>query len=210
MLKYPGKGASLWRRLSYRMSDFFTPHFFLACETGLSDGNKVLDYGGSIGTFALTAAKEVEASGMVNVLEDDPDALSILHKRIARSSFRNIKIHEGTYPDAIKDETLDAVVIHQRLNCMEDPDKALLAAKRVLTIGGILSIADDKLADKDIMDMTKKAGFDFANKLQHSLLFLKMYPDEGSSSGDVGTDFEALNDDESAERVIRTGKIELD
>jgi ubiquinone/menaquinone biosynthesis C-methylase UbiE len=209
MYPYQGKATSFFDRLKYRIKDFTVLSFHLCCEAGISEGNKVLDYGSSTGVFAACAAKEVGPQGKVYALEDNPEALLILVDSIANNGYDNVEVLEGIYPTGIESGALDEVVIHNRLSYLEDPAKALGESYRVLNTGGVLSICDDKLSDEQVMKLAKDNRFDFADKLEHSLLFMKMFEDDDESGSDL-MGMEDSRDSGRGERIISTGKIEVD
>lgn len=102
---------------------------------------RVVDAGGGTGGFAVPLAA---AGHHVTVVDPSPDAMAALARRAAEGNVTG-RIHavQGDLAgllDAVAAESADAVVCHNVLEVVDDPDTALSAVKAVLRPGGLASV----------------------------------------------------------------------
>ncbi|MBV9486843.1 MAG: methyltransferase [Frankiaceae bacterium] len=102
---------------------------------------RVLDIGGGTGGFAVPLA---ELGFSVTVIDPSPDALAALERRAAEAGTATLVT--GVQGDAdqvvelVGAEAVEAVVCHNVLEVVEDPDHALAQIGTVLRPGGVASI----------------------------------------------------------------------
>jgi demethylmenaquinone methyltransferase/2-methoxy-6-polyprenyl-1,4-benzoquinol methylase/ArsR family transcriptional regulator len=80
-------------------------------------------------------------------IDSSPEMLTIARDRLARADAANCQVRRGDvyrlpFPDASTDEGFDAVVFHQVLHFLDDPQAAIREAGRVLRGNGRVLIVD--------------------------------------------------------------------
>lgn len=132
------------------------------------------DLGIGDGMLTLILAETAEK---VTAVDLSPEMLAALRSRAKQQGIANIETVEGDIEDLpLPDASHDVVVMSQALHHVNDPDKALREARRVLVPGGALLVLDllahneewvrEKLAhvqlgftEADLGERIRKAGF---------------------------------------------------
>jgi ArsR family transcriptional regulator len=139
------------------------------------------DLGIGDGMLTLILAETAEK---VTAVDLSPEMLAALRSRAKQQGIANIETVEGDIEDLpLPDASHDVVVMSQALHHVNDPDKALREAKRVLVPGGALLVLDllahneewvrEKLAhvqlgftEADLGERIRKAGFTHVSVLR--------------------------------------------
>ena len=135
-------------------------------KIGIKPGDIVIDFGCSIGHYALVLAQTVGSEGFVFAIDNDEDPLENLKKKINNTELvENIQIiHSDKIPDVIGEETVDFVLLYDVLHFLEPEHRIELyhSIYSVLkSVTGILSIHPKHTKDDDFpvwnfKDMTTK------------------------------------------------------
>ncbi|MEJ8571889.1 metalloregulator ArsR/SmtB family transcription factor [Microbaculum marinum] len=100
----------------------------------------VVDLGTGTGRMLEVFAPHTERSIGVDVSHD---MLSYARSRLEREGLRNCQLRQGDiYNPPLEDGIADLVVIHQVLHYLQDPDRAISEASRLLKPGGRLLVVD--------------------------------------------------------------------
>ncbi|MCW5553485.1 MAG: FkbM family methyltransferase [Verrucomicrobiae bacterium] len=94
------------------MKGEFDPKVFEPLAARLQPGGLFVDVGANVGFYSLRALDVVGANGAVHAFEIDPRPLRCLRKTIARSSLKNVHLHE----QAVGDRHGPAILV-QREDC---------------------------------------------------------------------------------------------
>jgi ubiquinone/menaquinone biosynthesis C-methylase UbiE len=151
------RGLSLFLKVREK---FGNPREQLA-EAGITPGQRVLDYGCGIGSYAIPAAQIVGDGGVVYALDIHPLAIEAVERRARKENLENVKtIHSGR-DTGLPDESVDAILLYDVLHAVPDKGALLRELHRVLKPGGVLSVVPDHMED-DLFLRTMQDGSLFA------------------------------------------------
>lgn len=113
---------------------------------GLREGMKVADFGAGSGAYTLALSRIVGETGTVYAVDVQRDLLTRIQNEATQQGLENIQIiwsdMEGEAGVGIRDELLDGVLLSNTLFQIENKNRVLREAWRVLKPGGILSVID--------------------------------------------------------------------
>lgn len=102
----------------------------------IDQGNKVLEVATGTGTIAL---KMAERAGFVEAIDFAPAMIKVAKEKAFRLGMTNVAFSLGNaYHLEFPDLTFDVVVMSNALHVMQQPDTALVEARRVLKKDGLL------------------------------------------------------------------------
>ena len=129
---------------------------FLA-ELGIRECDVVLDFGCGPGTYALPLAQVVGPHGRVIALDRSAGQLEELKRRISGSPLRDRIDITRTDGDlalgGIEDASLDAALLFDVLQHVEDWRPLILSLRRSLAPGGLLLINPSRLSHPGRVDL---------------------------------------------------------
>lgn len=109
-------------------------------------GMKVADFGSSIGTFALPLAKRVGVHGTIYAIDVKKELLTKLYSEAKIQKLENIEVILGDFEKergtALKDESVDRVILVNTFFQAENKDSCAQEVCRVLKKGGKLIFID--------------------------------------------------------------------
>ena len=115
-------------------------------RSGIKKGMEVLEIGCGSGAFTTFVARAVGEQGKVYALDIQPKMLKQLKKKLTKPENRDIKniklIESGAYELPFEDNSFDVVFMVTVLQEIRDRNRALEEAKRVLKLGGLLSVTE--------------------------------------------------------------------
>jgi SAM-dependent methyltransferase len=112
----------------------------------LHPGQRLLDVGCGPGTITLDLARRV-APGQVIGIDAEPDVLRGADELRRRQGIDNVTFEPGdAYGLAYDDDSFDVIHLHQVLQHLTDPVRALIELRRVLAPGGVLGARDSDYA----------------------------------------------------------------
>jgi len=107
----------------------------------LHPGQRLLDVGCGPGTITLDLARRV-APGQVIGIDAEPDVLRGADELRRRQGIDNVTFEPGdAYGLAYDDDSFDIINLHQVLQHLTDPVRAMIELRRVLAPGGVLAYA---------------------------------------------------------------------
>ena len=113
---------------------------------GIADGSVVADLGVGGGWFTIRLARRVGPNGIVYAEDIQKEMLEATGRRVGREGLRNVRMHMGLADDPrLPAGKLDAVIILDVYNEMEDPVTLLRNVKRTLKPSGRVGIVDYKM-----------------------------------------------------------------
>lgn len=166
-----------WRR------KFIQKPKLIAERMDLKPGMIVLEIGPGKGSYTKAVAEKVLPNGKVYAIDIQEAVINRLQKRIESEQITNIipKIDDA-YNLSFEDESIDRIFLITCLPEIPEPVKALKDFKRVLKIGGILSLSEllldpDYPLRKTEKRWAKEAGLEFlegfGNFFVYQLNFIK-------------------------------------
>ena len=112
----------------------------------LHPGQRLLDVGCGPGTITLDLARRV-APGQVIGIDAAPDVLRGADDLRRQQGIANVMFEPGdAYGLAYDDDSFDVIHLHQVLQHLTDPVRALIELRRVLAPGGVLGARDSDYA----------------------------------------------------------------
>ena len=123
------------RRWQYR----FVPDRF-----GLRSGMVALEVGPGVGTFTIPAGRRVEPTGKVIAVDIQAEMIDKLVYHATRAGITNIETTvAGACDLPLEDSSIDLVFLVAVIGEIDEPQRALREAYRVLKPDGVLSITED-------------------------------------------------------------------
>ncbi|MEP6826525.1 MAG: methyltransferase domain-containing protein, partial [Aestuariivirga sp.] len=138
--KYFATNAAQWQKLrSLHVQEAEVEAAFLAV-LGTAKYHLVLDLGTGTGRMLeLLAGRSVQAWG----IDESRDMLAVARANLQKAGLKNAQVRQADiYALPFADASADLISIHQVLHYLDDPQRALLEARRVLKSGGRIIIVD--------------------------------------------------------------------
>ena len=105
--------------------------------------DKFADIGCGIGYFSIPAAEVIGKNGMVYALDVEPEMIEELVKKIKENSISNIRtIVTEEYDFKLQGKNISNAFMCTVLHEIEDKERFLLEAKRILIDGGKIAIVE--------------------------------------------------------------------
>ncbi len=144
--------------LCHKVRDFFSRPAKALEEAGIRPGHRVLDFGCGAGSYSLAAAKMVGEGGKVYALDIHPLALRTVARKAARKRLANLRTIQGDGGSALKDASIDVVLLYDVFHDLAEPDAVLREIHRVLKPGGVLSFSDHHMKEEDVPPKVTGSG----------------------------------------------------
>jgi ubiquinone/menaquinone biosynthesis C-methylase UbiE len=110
---------------------------------GIADGAMVADLGAGGGWFTVRLARRVGPTGVVYAEDVQPQMIESIRRRVEREGLKNVRTVHGTATDPrLPAGEMDAVLIVDIYNELEDPVALLANAARALQPRGRLGIVE--------------------------------------------------------------------
>ena len=138
--KYFAANAAQWQKLrSLHVQEAEVEAAFLAV-LGNAKFDLVLDLGTGTGRILeLLASRSVQAWG----IDESRDMLAVARANLQKAGLKNAQVRQADiYALPFADASADLISIHQVLHYLDDPQRALLEARRVLKSGGRIIVVD--------------------------------------------------------------------
>jgi len=143
-------------------------------EAGISEGEKVADFGCGIGFYTIPAAKKVGERGIVFALDVNKDFLDVVKSKATYENLSNIKtilIDLEKVPLNLE-EPIDWVLVIDLLYQVQDKEKIFEQAKRILSKDGKVLLIEwkkeetplgppvkDRVSKEELLNLIKKYNF---------------------------------------------------
>lgn len=142
--------------ITFKIRDIFTSPGSVVKESGIKEGQTILDYGCGPGNYSIVAAKLVGNKGRVYAADADADVISYI-RRITKSNL-NIEAIQTDCDTDLLDKSIDIVLLFDVYHCLEQPERIIKELHRVLKDEGILSFSDHHMKDEEILKEISKHG----------------------------------------------------
>ena len=121
----------------------YLPARIILVEAGLRPGQTFLDIGAGTGYFSFPAAEIVGGTGRVIAADVSGEMLEEIEKRAAAKGVNTIETRKSEeYDVLIEQETIDTALMAAVLHEIDDKERFVTMAAKVLKPGGSLSIVE--------------------------------------------------------------------
>ncbi len=139
-------------------------------ELGVTEGDRVLDYGCGIGSYSIPLAKAVGTSGRVYALDIHPVAVGEVRKRALKEGFTNIDTIQSDLATGIEDEHLDYALLIDVWTWVSDKMGLLEEMHRIIKPSAKLVILIDHAAPEDAKKVVDDSELFRFIKLEENVL----------------------------------------
>jgi len=142
----------------------------LLARIGIRSGERVLELGPGPGAFTVPAARLAEPGGSIVAVDIQPAMISAVERKVRQAGLTNVETRVASaYDLPLDDGIVDRAFLVTVLGEIPDRQRALAELRRVLKLGGILSITE-QFMDPDyplaatVIRWAAEAGFDLAER----------------------------------------------
>lgn len=135
---------------------------------GFKAGDRIVDLGCGIGNYTFPLSKVVQEKGMIYAADVDRYVLERIRERAEREDIHNIYLMRPERDGHLDlaDGSMDGILIYDLIHSLEKREQVLTECRRILKIGGILSVLPFHMSRDQIrklMDTVEKLGFKLDN-----------------------------------------------
>jgi len=154
---------------------------------GVKESDCVVDFGCGKGRYTVPAAQVVGKNGIVLAVERHANELDVLKERLAAfSSKESVKIlnTEDLHLDSISDASVNALLVFDVLQYVEDYDTLFESVKRVLKPSGLLLVYPASVPHPGDVDMEliteiiEKYGMKLESQKEYKMMHNKFMVDD--------------------------------
>ncbi len=155
---------------------------------GIETGDRVVDFGSGIGSYAVPLAQIVGECGEVTVFDNNATNLKVVKKRVWKwmptANLRVIKTNGETTLTEIGDDSQDAALVFDVLQHIDDWDELFANLSRTLRTNGRLLINPGLLSHPGRVDENRlkttltKHGFELVGRKQCRLMHYKHFTED--------------------------------
>ncbi|MFX1257810.1 MAG: class I SAM-dependent methyltransferase [Promethearchaeota archaeon] len=143
-------------------------------KINIKEGNFVLDYGCGPGSFTISAAKKVGASGKVFAVDIHPLAIKKVQKKALKKGLKNIETILTNCKTELKNNSIDIIICFDTFHCLKDQESILGEFFRILKPASLLFIDDHHMQENEIISrITEQSIFRFVEKIEDIYVFSK-------------------------------------
>lgn len=158
----------------FKLRDLIRPPAGKLAESGLGEGQVVLDYGCGPGSFSVEAARITGESGRVYALDISPHAMESVRKASAAAGFQTIIPIQSDCATGLDDNSVDVVILYDIFHDLEDPGCVLTEIARVMKTDGKVSFSDHHMKETEIITgMTASGLFTLSGRGKRTYTFIK-------------------------------------
>ncbi len=158
----------------FKVRDWLRPRREFLAEAGLKPGDRVLDFGCGPGAYVPDAAEMVGESGMVYALDMHPLAVQRVQRLAEKRGLTNVETICSDCRTGLPDGSLDVALLYDVLHLLGQPQAVLAEIHRVLRPGGIISVNEPHMKERDIVaGITGTGLFQLAGKGARTYTFAK-------------------------------------
>ncbi len=143
-------------------------------ESGVRQGQTVLDFGCGPGHFTIAAAKRVGEAGKVYALDIHPLAAKSVEGKARKEGLNNITTILSDRDAGLPGESVDVVLLYDTIHLIADKRALLEELHRIVKLGGALSIWVGHMKVDDVVEIVGEGGlFTFKDRYGAVLNFEK-------------------------------------
>lgn len=134
-------------------------------QVGIRPGERVLELGSGPGAFTLNAARRAEPGGTLIAVDVQPQMIAAVERKVRAAGRSNVQTHVAhAYTLPLEDESVDRAFLITVLPEIPDRQRALRELRRVLKLGGTLSVVEEFLSPsyplaRTVVRWAEGAGF---------------------------------------------------
>ncbi len=149
------------------------PEKFLI-ETGMKEGDKILDYGCGPGSFVFPAVKIVGKEGKVYAADIHPLAIKRINKKAAKKMIKNIETIQTNCATGLTSKSIDIILLYDVIHMFKEPKEIFTEMHRVLKPKGNLSVSNPHIKERNIVTLVEEnSDFKLTIKGNKTLTFKK-------------------------------------
>lgn len=115
-------------------------------RVGIQPGEYILELGPGPGAFTLDAARILGETGRLIAVDIQPAMIAQLEQHVRKTGLTNVETHVASaYALPLDDASVDRAFLVTVLPEIPDPARALAELRRVLKLGGVLSVTEEFL-----------------------------------------------------------------
>ena len=158
--------------LTYKLRDARLSRQAFLNETGINQGDVVLDYGCGPGSYVVTVARMVGESGQVYALDRHPLALRMVGEAARRAHMSNVTTILSDRDTGLSANSVDVALLYDIYHDLLEPQATLQGLYRVLKPTGILSSHDHHLKGEALRQAIESSElFTLARTDMHTMSF---------------------------------------
>jgi len=158
----------------FKFRDLVKPPKKFLIETGMKNGDKILDYGCGPGSFVFPAAKIVGKEGKVYAADIHPLAIEIINKKARKKEIKNIETIQTNCATGLPSKSIDIILLYDVIHMFKEPKEIFTEMHRVLKPKGILSVCNPHIKEKNIVTLVEEnSDFKLTTKGNKTLSFKK-------------------------------------
>ena len=158
--------------LAYKLRDFRLPRINILKEVGIETGSHVLDYGCGPGSYIMPLGKLVGDSGKIYALDMHLLAIQAVQKLTSKKGIANVQTILSDCKTGLPPNSIDAVLLYDILHDLNNVSDVLMELHRILKPGGILSVSDHHLKEREVISPVTGGGlFKLSAKNQRTYSF---------------------------------------
>ncbi len=113
-------------------------------RVGIQPGERILELGPGPGAFTVEAAQRVRPEGRLIAVDIQPKVIAQVEERVREVGLTNVETHVAdAYHLPLDDASVDRAFLVTVLPEIPDQSRALAELRRVLKLGGLLSITEE-------------------------------------------------------------------
>jgi len=113
-------------------------------RVGIQPGERILELGPGPGIFTVEAARRVGVEGRLIAVDIQPQMIAQVEERVREAGLTNVETHiADAYHLPLDDASVDRAFLVTVLPEVPDQARALAELRRVLKLGGLLSITEE-------------------------------------------------------------------
>ena len=144
-------------------------------QLGVSEGDRVLDYGCGIGSYSIPMARVVGGSGRVYALDIHPIAIERVQKRAEKEGLTNIETIQSDLKTGIPNEHLDYAFLIDVWTWVSDKRGLLEEMYRIMKPSTKLIILIDHVSPEGCKQAVDESGlFRFIKQEENVLYYEKL------------------------------------
>jgi len=115
-------------------------------HVGIQPGERVLELGPGPGAFTIEAARRTEPGGTLVTVDIQPKMIAATERKVQAVGLANVETHVASaYELPLEDESVARAFLVTVLPEIPDQQRALAELRRVLKLGGVLSVTEEFL-----------------------------------------------------------------